>query len=372
MKTHLKSLSSLKLLLLISLWIAPLMPHPTAPVQLTGGQVQGSMDRDGTHLEYLAIPYATVKHRFQFEPLTIARRLAGQMGYSTEDPMEIYNLFANMTAEDLLSTRVPRKKGDIVSSENIFVPCIERKLHNVERFLPDSPYNLITEGKYNKVPVIIGFNNEEGYCFAGRENKTTLANVNFYDALPRDLVFPTDEEKMNTAKMFDTLYMGGEKITEEKDSLRKFSRFVGDAGIIYPVVATMELFLRTLNKPVFAYKFQYDGYLNYAKMAFGFRGSPGATHADELFYMFSSLDLPANNPTPASSSILPKWEPAELQEPKLMVIDKELSMAPIWEDETHALQLWNTTYSMYRKTRPEEKHLIFSIKKTFQLSIEKS
>uniref|UniRef100_D2SNK2 Esterase n=1 Tax=Heliothis virescens TaxID=7102 RepID=D2SNK2_HELVI len=186
--------------------------------------------------------------------------------------------------------------------------------------------------------------------------------------------------------------MGGEKITEEKDSLRKFSRFVGDASIIYPVVATMELFLRTLNKPVFAYKFQYDGYLNYAKMAFGFRGSPGATHADELFYLFSSLDLPAKlerkfidkftemwtnfakygNPTPASSSILPKWEPAELQEPKLMVIDKELSMAPIWEDETHALQLWNTTYSMYRKTRPEEKHLIFSIKKTFQLSIEKS
>uniref|UniRef100_A0A2A4J2S5 Carboxylesterase type B domain-containing protein n=1 Tax=Heliothis virescens TaxID=7102 RepID=A0A2A4J2S5_HELVI len=297
MKTHLKSLSGLKLLLLISLWIAPLMPYPTAPVQLTGGQVRGSIDRDGTHLEYLGIPYATVKHRFQeAEP--------------------------NPTWEGVFQAR------------NEHVRCEQRFAGS--------------RGKYNKVPVIIGFNNEEGYYFTGRENKTTLANVNFYDALPRDLVFPTDEEKINTAKMLDELYMGGEKITEEKDSLRKFSRFEGDSTVIYPVVATMELFLRTLNKPVFAYKFQYDGLLNYVKMAFGFRGSPGATHGDELFYF---------NPTPASSSILPKWEPAELQEPKLMVIDKELSMAPIWEDKTHALQLWNTTYSMYRKTRPEEKTL---------------
>ncbi|XP_047030744.1 cholinesterase 2-like [Helicoverpa zea] len=568
MKNCWKSMMSLKLLVLISLCIPPLMTHPAAPVQLTGGQAQGSVSVDGSHLQYLGIPYATVTHRFQaaepnptwdgvfnarnehirckqrfmgsrilgeedcltlnvytpketsdsplpvmvfihgggfrdgsgspfaygpkflvkhgvilvtlnyrvevlgflclgikeapgnvgmkdqvealkwvqnnirafggdpdnvtifgesagaasvsfhllspmskglfhravmqsgsalahwalqFEPLTIASRLAEQMGYSTEDPIEIYNVFANMTAEDLLSHRVPRKKGDIYSSEIIFVPCIEKKIHNVERFLTDSPYNLITKGKYNKVPVIIGFNNEEGYYFTGRENETTLANANFYDALPRDLMFPTDEEKMKTAKMFDQLYMNGEKITEKKDSLRKFSRFEGDAIVIYPVVATMELFLRTLNKPVFAYKFQYDGFLNYAKMAFGFRGSPGATHGDELFYLFSSLALPPNlelkfinkftemwtnfakysNPTPPSSSILPQWESAALPEPKLMVIDEDMSMAPIWKDNTHALQLWNTTYAKYRKTMPE-KHVLLSIKKTLQLTIGKS
>nr|XP_049701375.1 acetylcholinesterase isoform X2 [Helicoverpa armigera]WRX06111.1 CCE008a [Helicoverpa armigera] len=554
MKTYLKWLTSWKLLVLTSLWLAPLVPQPTAPVKLTGGLARGSVSPDGLHLQYLGIPYATVKHRFQaaepnptwegvfdarnehirckqrfsgsrilgeedcltlnvytpmqtsdsllpvmvfvhgggfrdgsgspfaygpkflvkhgiilvtfnyrvevlgflclgikeapgnvgmkdqvealkwvrnnirafggdpdnvtifgesagassvsyhllspmskglfnkaimqsgsalahwsvqFEPLTIASRLAKQMGYSTDDPTEIYNLFANTTAEALLSHRVPRKKGDAIISENVFVPCIETKIHNVERFLPDSPYNLITEGKYNKVPVIIGFNDHEGYYFIGRENETTLANVNFYDALPRDLMFPTDEEKLKTAKMFDELYMGGEKLTKEKDSLRKLSRFQGDASIIYPVVATIDLFLRTMNKPVFAYKFQYDGFLNYAKLAFGFRDSPGATHADELFYLFSSLTLPATlelkfidkftemwtnfakygNPTP-SSSVLPQWEAAELPEPKLMVIDKELSMAPIWEDNTHALQLWNTTYAKFRKTRTEKDFLL--------------
>lgn len=229
----------------------------------------------------------------QLEPLETASLLAQQMGHTTTNPKDIYNLFNNMTAEDLLTYRVPRKEGDVVISENLFVPCIERKIHAVEPFLPDSPYNLITQGKYNKVPVIIGFNSAEGLYFAGKENDTTLAKIDFYNALPRDLTFLSDEEKVKTANRLNELYMGKMKITKKKTSLEKLARFEGDAAITYPVLATMDLFLQTLNQPLYAYKFNYDGLLNFAKIIFGFRGSPGATHADELFYLFSTLTLPA-------------------------------------------------------------------------------
>ena len=65
MKSTLKSLTSMKLLVLISLWVAPLVPQQTAPVQLSGGQAQGSVAPDGSYLQYFGIPYATVTNRFQ-------------------------------------------------------------------------------------------------------------------------------------------------------------------------------------------------------------------------------------------------------------------------------------------------------------------
>lgn len=223
----------------------------------------------------------------QFEPLKTASLLAQQIGHNTEDPYEIHSIFTNITAEKLLKHRVPRKEGDIVLSENIFVPCIEKIIPGEKHFLVDSPYNLISKGNYSKVPVIIGFNSAEGYMFTGKENDTTLSKMDFYKALPRDLIFPSEEEKTKTAKRLNELYMGGEKISKEKSSLEKFSRFEGDTSITYPTIATIDLFLQSLNKPIYAYKFNYDGYLNFAKMVFGFRKSPGATHADELFYIFN-------------------------------------------------------------------------------------
>nr|QGA73398.1 carboxylesterase CXE20 [Spodoptera frugiperda] len=545
MQNYLKSMSSVKLLVLISLWVAPLVPQPTPPVQLSGGVARGTVAPDGTYLQYVGIPYATVTHRFQeaqpnptwegefdarnehircnqrffnrimgvedcltvnvytpieasgqrlpvmvfihgggfrdgsgspfiygpkflvkhgvilvtvnyrvevlgflclgikeapgnmglkdqvqalqwvkrnirafggdpdnvtifgesagaasvsyhllspmskglfnkaimqsgsslapwalqFEPLETAIQLAQEMGHTTRDPLEIYKLFSNMTAEDLLSYRVPRQEGDIVQSQNIFVPCIEKKIHRVKQFLPDSPYNLITRGKYNKVPVIVGFNDAEGLYFAGKENETTLANLDLFKALPRDLTFPSDKEKKETAEKVRELYMGDEKFTTEISSLEKLARFEGDVGITYPVVATIDLLLRTLDKAVYAYKFSYDGLLNFSKFAFGFRKTPGATHADEIFYLFSSLTLNGHlekdfiekfttlwtnfakygDPTPSSSSISPRWEPAEAQRPQVYVIDKESSVAPVWDDE--GLLFWNQTYSMYRRTQ---------------------
>ena len=261
---------------------ASVLYHLLSP--MSKGLFNKAIMQSGSALGYWAL---------QFEPLKTASLLAKQMGHTTTDPKEIYNIFNNMTAEELLTYRVPRKDGDVVISENLFVPCIEKKIHRVKPFLSDSPYNLITKGKYNKVPVIIGFNDAEGLYFAGKENDTTLPKIDFYKALPRDLIFPSDDEKVKTANRLNELYMGGEKITKEKSSLLKLARFEGDAAITYPVVATMDLFLKSLNQPVYAYKFGYDGILNFAKIMFGFRKTPGATHADELFYLFSTLTLPA-------------------------------------------------------------------------------
>ncbi|XP_049875083.1 esterase FE4-like [Pectinophora gossypiella] len=303
----------------------------------------------------------------QFEPLKIASQLAKEMGFETKDPQELYEIFISKSAEELLKTRVPRPKSTLVQAENIFVPCIEKTIPNVEPFITEAPYNIISEGRYSNVPLIIGYNSVEGYYFAGKENDTTVANMNFYASLPRDLEFPSEDEAIKTAKILKQLYMGDQKIS--KATLVDYE---GESGISYPVIATIDLLLKTSDEPIYSYKFSISGLLNLQKFRSGFPLSPGAAHVDDLFYIFKpKLTTPIGvfendaiekmttmwtnfakygNPTPELTSLLPlKWRSTDKEDPRVFIIDRFFSTEPLWNSEKFAF--WNETYSKYRRTQ---------------------
>ncbi|CAG9795463.1 unnamed protein product [Diatraea saccharalis] len=306
---------------------------------------------------------------FQFEPLQTAILLAKGLGYETKDPNELYRIFMSKTGEELMRTRVHRNDGDIVLSENIFVPCVEKNVPGVDQFLDDTPYNLLVNGRFSKVPLIIGHNNAEGYMFVGKENDTTISKLSFYGAMPRDLKFPSEEEKIETAKKLKELYMGNEEISK---NILKFSFFVGESSISYPTIMTTHMISKMSVQPIYSYKFSYDGWLNFVKKIFGYSGAPGATHADELFYIFK-IKIPAlvheyvenemiermtsmwtnfakyGDPTPQTASLAPtKWRPIDKEDPHLLLIDKHFTIAPLWDKDT--ILYWNDTYANYRRT----------------------
>lgn len=227
----------------------------------------------------------------QYRPVYMASLIAKTMGYNTEDPHELYKIFMNKTDDELIITRVPRKKGNIILSELLYVPCVEKKVDGVEPFMTEIPYNALENGKYNKVPMIIGSNSEEGYCFVALENDTALAVMEFEKSIPKDLVIPSDKRK-EIGVTLKKLYMGDEEISME--TRLKLSRFHGEVYFNYPGFEETELILRTSNKPVYNYLFSYDGWRNILKLTLGsyFLGTPGATHADDLFYLFKTTSLP--------------------------------------------------------------------------------
>ncbi|VVC96524.1 unnamed protein product [Leptidea sinapis] len=226
----------------------------------------------------------------QFEPLKTASLLAREMGHVTNDPQQLYQLFKNKTPMELLSTRVPRAIGDITLSENIFVPCIENVIDNNEQFITNSPYNLILLNQFNKVPLIIGYNDAEGYMFVAKENETTITDFNVLSSLPRDLSFPSEIIKIKTAKELQDLYFDE---SSPKTSPDKLAKYQGDSCIVFPVVKTIDMLLKYSEEPIYSYKFSRDGWMNLVKILFGFGRFPGASHADELFYIFKTgLELP--------------------------------------------------------------------------------
>ncbi|XP_038211385.1 uncharacterized protein LOC119831887 [Zerene cesonia] len=301
----------------------------------------------------------------QFEPKEIAFKLAAHMGHNTRDVRKIVNIFKRKTITELLSAKLPRNTGDIVQSENIFVPCIEDTIEGLEPFITSSPYDIINSGNFNKVPVIMGFNNAEGYMFVGKETSRQRDEFKFISALPRDLIFPTASEKETTAERLKELYQDRPQM-----SIQSLVKYEGDAGIKYPVIATVDLLLKNMDEPVYVYKFAYDGLLNLVKFGFGFGTYPGASHGDELLYIFkpqgstvlSLLEMNIigkmtlmwtnfakyGNPTPDETALVPmKWQPTNLSDPQLLVIDRQLSTESLWNDQD--ILFWNDTYTYYRR-----------------------
>lgn len=230
----------------------------------------------------------------QRDPLAQAATLAKELGHDIEDPHHIYKVFMNTTLTDLVGIQLPKKKGQLMFVGLPSVPCTELPIDGVEPFLTDTPYNILAKGDYNKVPVIIGSNNQEGYFFASLDTEESLRNVDFEVILEDlDLDFPSKVERKEAAKVLRNLYMGDEEISW--GTILKLSRLHGESYFNLPGYIESELILKTSNKPVYNYEFQYSGWRNLPKLIAGrtFWNAPGATHADELFYLFNLFPIPS-------------------------------------------------------------------------------
>lgn len=229
----------------------------------------------------------------QYRPVYMASLLARALGHhKVSEPYDIYNTFMNKSEAELVIARVPRKEGNLILSEVLYVPCVERKIDGVEPFLTALPYDILGQGDFNKTPLMIGVNGEEGYLFAALENDTVIPKISFEKSLPKDLIIPSTEEAKAIAEKLNNIYMGEDEISQE--SLLKLSKYHGDVYFNNPSFIETELILRNTDKPVYNYLFNYDGWRNIPKFTLGkpFAFAPGATHADELFYLFSLCLIP--------------------------------------------------------------------------------
>ncbi|CAH0713064.1 unnamed protein product, partial [Brenthis ino] len=310
---------------------------------------------------------ALVSWALQFKPVFMASLLTKVMGYVTKEPYEIYKILMAKSDEDLILTKVPRKENNIILSECLYSPCVEHIIDGVEPFLTDVPYNLLSKGKYNKVPIIIGYNNAEGLLFASMETEEMIPKIMLEKSLPKNLEIP-HKKRIEIGEKLMKFYVGNEKISLE--NLANISRFYGEAYFTVSILEETELYLETNNHPVYSYIFSYEGWRNFLKKTLRkeLKDVPGATHADDIFYLFNMPNVPSlfenkmidrmttmwtnfakyGDPTPEISDMLPvKWLPANKTSPYSFVIDKEFSTTPLWT--TDSLKYLREVFAKYRR-----------------------
>ncbi|XP_050352928.1 esterase FE4-like [Nymphalis io] len=304
----------------------------------------------------------------QFRPVYMASLLTKVMGHTTDDLYEIYNILMEKSDRDLVITRVPRRQGDTITSELLYTPCIEDEIAGVEPFLTEMPYDLLSSGRYNKVPVLIGRTSSEGLLFSNMENDTTLYKIIFEKTLPKNWHVPEESKRKEIGAKLKELYFGDNVISY--NTLLNLSQLYDEVYFSSGVLQETELYLNTSDKPIYSYVFSYDGRRNIVKWTLdhGLNTAPGATHADDLFYLFQQPLLPSffegmmidrvttmwtnfvkyGEPTPEVTDLLPvKWLPSNKSSPHSFVIDREFSTIPLWP--TDSLKYLRDIYSKYRR-----------------------
>lgn len=230
----------------------------------------------------------------QYNPVACANSVAKVMGFDSEDPYELYKFIVNKSDSELVTTLAPRREGSTFMSELLFRPCAETKLQGEEPFLTQLPHDILSQGTFNKVPVIIGANAEEGLLFLAVDYDNLVDAVDFQKALPNDLVFPTDDVEKEIGMQARKLYMGSDN-PSVKDKY-KLSKVYGEPYFNYHLAEETELLAKTNPYPVYHYLFGYDGNRNMLKKSLKFisdvEAKGGATHIDEVFYIFSQGWIP--------------------------------------------------------------------------------
>ncbi|XP_043496969.1 esterase E4-like [Polistes fuscatus] len=175
----------------------------------------------------------------------------------------------------------------------IWSPVVEPKVDGVERFLSAQPADLIREGKINKVPLIIGFTEEEfgGVVYAidkrvQEGNTSILDNLNtkWNTIAPLSFMYERNTPRSNyISQQLKEFYFGNETIgTQSYDGI---AHIYADSVIIFPVHRVTKLMGDNNVLPVYYYQFSYKGRFSFA-MWNDTTPYKGPVHQDDLQYLF--------------------------------------------------------------------------------------
>ncbi|KAJ8717515.1 hypothetical protein PYW08_005914 [Mythimna loreyi] len=281
------------------------------------------------------------------EPLTPAFEDVAKMA-TVRSERDVYNTFLNSPLRDVLSAT---RSSSVDPRYFKYSPCAD--MNFTKPFFHDTPYNIITSGDFYKVPIMIGTTSAEGILFYGLNNQRTLQYLedNFVDRLPSVFSWCSDDDKREIANKIRSHYFGRQRL-DSKASVKGAVDFYSDWIMYGAVDAFSKLMAKHSNQPVYNYMFSYEGGRNFASAVFGRRlGMKGATHSDDLFYMFKpgglSLRLSApdklvierqttmltnfmkfGDPTPQTTTLLPvRWPATTANRTQVMHIDAQLTVS---------------------------------------------
>ncbi|KAJ2947068.1 hypothetical protein O0L34_g16412 [Tuta absoluta] len=167
-----------------------------------------------------------------------------------------------------------------------FSPVVEKKFDNVEAFITEDPLKSLTDGKLNKVPLMIGYNSDEALLMLDDAfSKLNFTNENLKYLVPREISQKNTEVKdKELGSQIKDFYVGNKDFT--KEDAKAISDMLSDRYFVYSTHRFAHFYSKI--SETYLYKFSCDTDLNVVKKDIGYSHMKGASHADELFYLFSN------------------------------------------------------------------------------------
>ncbi|GAB6027722.1 hypothetical protein CHUAL_001958 [Chamberlinius hualienensis] len=286
-------------------------------------------------------------------PRYYAELLGEKFNCSTDDSNELVACLRDQNYTDLY------KMGEKVSVQELilaFAPVVENP-DETRLFLWEDPHILLQEGRFNKVPLLSGFNRDEGdliYVVAEPLGLFRKIDDVFFDVnVPLLLRILTDyrQNLINVSYAIKDLYYGDIDLENSTAVTRANIDLLSDMFMI-PWVFQFNNLVAKNGLPVYTYAFNYNGQYSAAN----YTGESDDIHAIELIYLFNTtlgsfnvdlnerdsafsqmfLNLWVNfvingNPTPVGSPVI--WETTPFNSTVHFFIDEECYMLPDYQND---------------------------------------
>ncbi|CAH0761910.1 unnamed protein product [Diatraea saccharalis] len=221
---------------------------------------------------------------FQKSPISNARRLVQQLGGEAEDVDDILEFLNATSARELVEAT------EKLSNEGLnFGATIEKEFPGVESVITESFSDILTSGRVANIPIMIGSTTLE----LTLERKSD----DLQDLIPEELhIERNSEQSLEIADKIKSLYFKGSHTGVE--SLNEYFELLSDTMINIHTHRHVKYLVQVSNKPIYYYKFDYVGELNWSKKLLSSLGLHHAGHMDELGYLFKNEIMKDVEPTP--------------------------------------------------------------------------
>nr|XP_022900924.1 esterase FE4-like [Onthophagus taurus] len=224
------------------------------------------------------------------------KQLAKKLGCSSESDKDILEFLQKHPMEKIMQGQMMVKSSIKGNAARPFYPVFEDDNNIEEKIIFGEFKERIKNGEYIKVPMIIGYVSDEGlfYDYIIRRKLQRSENPilikDFEDIIPFKLGFKKGSpESSKIAEKMKMFYCNGRNPTLQ--DRKQFYRLFADSRFISLMQDTAKRHFETLQKPIYLFKFAFDGKLNLYKKIQGV-DFPGASHSDELCYLFKMSKNP--------------------------------------------------------------------------------
>lgn len=240
-----------------------------------------------------------------------AFRLGKALGCNTSDTNRLLEFLRNVPVEDFLTANSVLTDNETRSGLTmIFLPCVEVPATS-RSFLTASPRELLKQGNFAKVPVIMGSTSAEGVIsyaiFNLSEDNITKQYGNFEKSIIQGLGLSAgSEDAERISKKIKQFYFGNDAITMK--NVDNFFELFGDVTFDYGIYES----LRIHKKFALAYAYEFTQSLssNHVKVTMEAM-KPGAMykgvcHAEDISFFFNNSYKGVKKPDSEDKDLIAK------------------------------------------------------------------
>lgn len=178
-----------------------------------------------------------------------------------------------------------------------FRPVIESDSEGA--FITKTPFEIIKNGEAAKVPILVGYNTDEGKVrsvkIANTPKLISELNSEFNQIAPITMGFNGIKNKENLAEEVRKFYFDKNEIDKSREP--EIAKMITDSWFAFAADALVRTHMKYDNQTIYYYVFGYVGSLSITKLFGESSDNFGACHTDELLYLFTNSLLPDYKPT---------------------------------------------------------------------------